>query len=187
VVLGVVGGALRRTAALLAGGVAPGVVAARVIDGAFAAAGWARQDLGQVAQLVRMATVTVEILLLRARAVLGTLPELAQVGVGVAGGVVSAQRARHGGVACRGDSATCSSPEFVRKHWRGRRDATRNLSDKLGNLSQPMDSFSYCNEDISDTLKIVDRQRIISIQELAQTLHIVTERTNTYLKKNQYR
>ena len=88
----IVGRTLGRATPLLAGHVAPGVVAAGVVDGAFTGTGGARRDLRQVAQLVRVAAVAVQVLLLGAGAVLRSLPELAQVGVGVAGGVGSAQR-----------------------------------------------------------------------------------------------
>jgi hypothetical protein len=63
--------------------------------------------LGQIAQLMRMRTITVEILLLSRASVLGTLPKLAQIRVDVLVGVIAPQRALISctaarPVACRG-------------------------------------------------------------------------------------
>jgi hypothetical protein len=47
----------------------------------------------RVAQLVEMHTITVEVLFLGAASVLGSLPQLAQVGVSVLVGIIATQRA----------------------------------------------------------------------------------------------
>ncbi len=64
----------------LAGGVAPTVITARVIDRALARTCGRRGGLRQIAQLMGMGTITIEVLLLGAASVLGIVPALAQDG-----------------------------------------------------------------------------------------------------------
>ena len=81
--------------AYLARGVAPTVIRARIVHRALAGTRGGRGDLRQVAQLVGMRTITGEVLFLGAASVLGSLPELAQVCVGILVGV-GATRSYHG-------------------------------------------------------------------------------------------
>ena len=77
----------------LAVGVAPTIIRARVVHRPLAGTRRCGGGLRQVAQLVWMSTITVQVLFLGAASVLGALPELAQVGVGVLGGVIATKRA----------------------------------------------------------------------------------------------
>ena len=69
--------------------VAPTVIGPRIVHRALAGTRGRRGGLRQVAQLVGMGTITIEVLLLSAASVLGALPQLAQVSIGVLGGVIA--------------------------------------------------------------------------------------------------
>ncbi|MBA2395050.1 MAG: hypothetical protein H0V70_20160 [Ktedonobacteraceae bacterium] len=85
----------------LAIGIAPTVIRARIVHRSLARARGRRGRLGQIAQLVRMGTITIEVLLLGAAPILGALPELAQIGVGILIGVIATERALVGNIATR--------------------------------------------------------------------------------------
>jgi hypothetical protein len=72
--------------------------------------------LRQVAQLIGMRTITIEILLLSAASIHQSLPQLAQVGVDVLVGVIASERAlilgvATGSVACRGHHCIVACPD----------------------------------------------------------------------------
>ncbi|MBA2392245.1 MAG: hypothetical protein H0V70_05810 [Ktedonobacteraceae bacterium] len=89
----------------LAGRVAPTVIGARVVHRALAGTRGHGGGLRQVAQLVRMGTVTGEVLLLSTASIHGTLPELAQVRVDILVGEIAT-----GAIACRGHSGGVAGP-----------------------------------------------------------------------------
>ncbi len=95
----------------LTGRVAPTIITSRVVHRPLAGTGWRGGGLRQVAQLMGMRTITIEVLLLGTASIHRSLPQLAQVGVSIPIGVIATKRAlirraptrsiscrRHGGV-----------------------------------------------------------------------------------------
>ena len=77
----------------LTGRIAPTIITSRVIHRSLARTGWRGGGLRQVAQLMGMGTITIEVLLLSTASIHRSLPQLAQVGVGIPIGVIASQRA----------------------------------------------------------------------------------------------
>ena len=100
----------------LAGRVAPTIIGARVVHRPLARTGRRRGGLRQVAELVGMRTITIEILLLSAASIQRPFPYLAQIGVGILVGVIASQRALVPGtatrpIACRRNGGVVAGPD----------------------------------------------------------------------------